>query len=81
MDQLLLEATTHPDGYGWKRTRAGFVYVESLILHFNKVEQPEMLYRILQICRKERVTYDASGLEALAFLADGDVRKAITVRL
>lgn len=38
-----------------------------------------MLFRVVQVCKFENLSYDAAGLDALVFLADGDMRKAITM--
>ncbi|CAD7925113.1 unnamed protein product [Amoebophrya sp. A120] len=49
------------------------------VLKFEKIDHKEIVYRIVQVCRCENLTYDAAGLDALCFMADGDMRKAITM--
>jgi len=47
------------------------------IMRFNKVAPEDMKQRILRIMKIENVQYDQSGLDALAFVGDGDMRLAI----
>ena len=47
------------------------------VIRYTRLEEEEMLKRLLQIIKKEKVQYDEKGLEALIFTADGDMRQAI----
>eukprot|EP00397_Hematodinium_sp_SG-2012_P011455 GEMP01011595.1.p1 GENE.GEMP01011595.1~~GEMP01011595.1.p1 ORF type:complete len:324 (+),score=45.18 GEMP01011595.1:24-995(+) len=47
------------------------------ILRFNKVQPEDMKRRIIQIMHAENVSYDESGLNALTFVGNGDMRLAI----
>ncbi|KAL0213199.1 hypothetical protein RCL1_006825 [Eukaryota sp. TZLM3-RCL] len=47
------------------------------ILRFTKLENWQILERLQIICEKENVSFDDSGLEAIIFTADGDMRAAI----
>jgi len=47
------------------------------ILRFTKLKDKEVLKRILEIIRLEKIEYTNDGLEAIAFTAEGDMRKAI----
>mmetsp|Transcript_2910 Transcript_2910/g.2570 ORF Transcript_2910/g.2570 Transcript_2910/m.2570 type:complete len:233 (-) Transcript_2910:420-1118(-) len=47
------------------------------VLRFNKLQDVEVLTRIQQVCALENVTYDNSGLEAIIFTSDGDLRNAL----
>lgn len=47
------------------------------ILKFNRLQDKDILKRLLYIIEEENVKYDNSGLEALIFTADGDMRQAI----
>ena len=47
------------------------------ILRFSKVDDAQLRLRIRQVCDTAGVEYDVGGLEALACVADGDVRSAI----
>ncbi|CAN0576051.1 unnamed protein product, partial [Ectocarpus sp. 12 AP-2014] len=47
------------------------------ILRFSKVDDAQLCLRIRQVCDMAGVEYDLGGIEALACVADGDVRSAI----
>lgn len=47
------------------------------ILRYSRVDDHEVLSRLLQIVKAENVKYADSGLEALIFTAEGDMRQAI----
>lgn len=47
------------------------------ILRFSKVECRHLCSRVRQVCDVAGVEYDIGGIEALACVADGDVRSAI----
>ncbi|KAJ1667169.1 phosphatidylcholine and lysophosphatidylcholine phospholipase [Coemansia sp. RSA 1646] len=47
------------------------------ILRFGKLQNDQVLRRLVEICRFESVEYTPEGLEAVAFSADGDMRQAI----
>ena len=42
-----------------------------------KLKDEEVLSRLQQVCALESVTYDNSGLEAIIFTAEGDMRNAL----
>ncbi|KAH3663987.1 hypothetical protein OGAPHI_004701 [Ogataea philodendri] len=47
------------------------------ILRYNKLEDEEILKKLLQIIKLENIEYTNDGLEALIFTAEGDMRQAI----
>jgi replication factor C subunit 2/4 len=49
------------------------------IIRYSKIEDKEMLKRLLKICELEGLNgkYSMDGLEALIFVSDGDMRQAI----
>ncbi|VDM12863.1 unnamed protein product [Wuchereria bancrofti] len=47
------------------------------ILRFSKLSEEQIVKRLLQICEAEKVTYDDSGIDALVFTAQGDMRQAL----
>ncbi|CAG9332258.1 unnamed protein product [Blepharisma stoltei] len=47
------------------------------ILRFTRLNDAEVLQRLLRITDQESVTYDDKGMEALVFTAEGDMRNAI----
>jgi len=47
------------------------------ILRFSRLSDQEVLSRLLHVCEAERLAYDDSGLEALIFTAEGDMRNAL----
>lgn len=44
------------------------------ILRFTKLADEEVLRRLLEIAALEHINHDVSGLEALIFTAEGDMR-------
>ena len=47
------------------------------VLRFTRLLDAELLARLQQVCAAENVTYDSSGLEAIIFTAEGDMRNAL----
>eukprot|EP00697_Spironema_sp_BW2_P007263 gnl/Spiro4/21503_TR10532_c0_g1_i1.p1 gnl/Spiro4/21503_TR10532_c0_g1~~gnl/Spiro4/21503_TR10532_c0_g1_i1.p1 ORF type:complete len:243 (+),score=64.74 gnl/Spiro4/21503_TR10532_c0_g1_i1:288-1016(+) len=47
------------------------------ILRFTQLTQEQILRRLLQVLEAENVRYDDSGLDAIIFTADGDMRQAL----
>jgi len=47
------------------------------ILRYNKLDDKQILKRLLEICEIENVKYNAEGLEAIIFTSEGDMRQAI----
>lgn len=47
------------------------------VLRFSRLHDSEILTRLEQVAAAENVTYDASGLEAIIFIAEGDMRNAL----
>lgn len=47
------------------------------ILRYNKLADDQVLARLLEITKEEDVKYNAEGLKALIFTAEGDMRQAI----
>ena len=47
------------------------------VLRFSRLADVEILERLLQVCHEEKVPYDDSGLEAIIFSAEGDMRNAL----
>ncbi|KAI8989511.1 P-loop containing nucleoside triphosphate hydrolase protein [Pilobolus umbonatus] len=47
------------------------------VLRFTKLTHEQIYSRIIEICQQEKVSYNDSGIEALLFTADGDLRQAI----
>ncbi|KAG0170579.1 replication factor C subunit 4 [Apophysomyces sp. BC1034] len=47
------------------------------ILRYTKLSDQQLLKRLLEVCEKEKVSYNDEGLEALIFTSDGDMRQAI----
>eukprot|EP01135_Chromosphaera_perkinsii_P011330 Nk52_evm10s2377 gene=Nk52_evmTU10s2377 len=47
------------------------------ILRYVRLSDSEILSRLLHICEKESIPHNESGLEALIFTAQGDMRQAI----
>ncbi|KAJ1674479.1 replication factor C subunit 4 [Spiromyces aspiralis] len=47
------------------------------ILRFGKIEDAQILRRLIEICREEKVQYNPEGLQAVLFSSDGDMRQAI----
>lgn len=47
------------------------------VVRFRRLSEVEILKRLLVIARGESVTYTDDGLEALLYIADGDLRQAV----
>ncbi|XP_003743317.1 replication factor C subunit 2 [Galendromus occidentalis] len=47
------------------------------VIRFGKLSDAQVLAKIIDICRKENVSYAEDGLEALVYTAQGDMRQAI----
>jgi len=47
------------------------------VLRFTRLMDAELLARLQQVCAAENVTYESSGLEAIIFTAEGDMRNAL----
>ncbi|CDO65691.1 replication factor C subunit 4, putative [Plasmodium reichenowi] len=47
------------------------------IIRYFKLSDDQVLKRILKICDLENIKYTDDGLDALTFIADGDLRKAV----
>uniref|UniRef100_A0A336LWV6 Replication factor C subunit 2 n=1 Tax=Culicoides sonorensis TaxID=179676 RepID=A0A336LWV6_CULSO len=47
------------------------------MLRYTKLSDAQVLAKLIEVCQKENVTYDESGLEAIAFTAQGDMRQAL----
>ena len=51
------------------------------ILRFGRLADDELLQRLVEICRAEKVEYTDEGLAAVVFTAEGDMRQAVEPRL
>eukprot|EP01023_Acetabularia_acetabulum_P000099 TRINITY_DN10048_c0_g1_i1.p1 TRINITY_DN10048_c0_g1~~TRINITY_DN10048_c0_g1_i1.p1 ORF type:complete len:342 (-),score=59.07 TRINITY_DN10048_c0_g1_i1:291-1316(-) len=47
------------------------------IMRFSKIQDLDILQRVMEICTKEQVDYTKEGLEAILFTAEGDMRQVI----
>ena len=47
------------------------------ILRYSKLNDKQLLHRLLEICDKEKLSYTDDGLEAIIFTSQGDLRQAI----
>ena len=47
------------------------------VLRFTRLQDFEILMRLKQVAQEENVSYEESGLEAIIFTADGDMRNAL----
>ena len=47
------------------------------VLRFTRLHDAEVLVRLQQVCALEKISYDSSGLEAIIFTAEGDLRNAL----
>ncbi|KAI9226575.1 MAG: P-loop containing nucleoside triphosphate hydrolase protein [Piptocephalis tieghemiana] len=47
------------------------------MLRYQKLTDPQLLRRLVEICRAEGAQYEAEGMEALLFTAEGDLRSAV----
>jgi len=48
-----------------------------IILKYNVINKVDMKSKLIKICKSEKIDYDDKGLEAIIFIAQGDVRYAI----
>ncbi len=47
------------------------------VLRFTRLTDTEVMSRLLYVIDKEKIEYDNSGLEAIIFTAEGDMRNAL----
>ena len=47
------------------------------VLRYTRLSDAEVLSRLEDVAAKENVSYDVSGLEAIVFVAEGDMRNAL----
>lgn len=47
------------------------------VIRFKKLTDTDIANRLKQVCAKENVKYDADGIKALVFTAQGDLRQAL----
>jgi len=47
------------------------------IIRFSRLSDAQVLARLLEVCKAERVDWDNEGLEAVVFTAEGDMRQAL----
>lgn len=47
------------------------------VLRYSRLTDAQVLARLLEICKKETVSYTNDGLEAIIFTAQGDMRQAL----
>lgn len=47
------------------------------IIRYSKLDNEHMLKRLIEICELEKVSYTQDGMEALLFVSDGDLRRAL----
>jgi replication factor C subunit 2/4 len=47
------------------------------VLRYSKLNDQQLLSRLLTICEQESVSYTDDGLEAIIFTAQGDMRHVI----
>jgi replication factor C subunit 2/4 len=50
---------------------------KSIILRYTRIRMEDVIKRLLTICIAENVKYNTNGIEKLALIANGDMRKAI----
>ncbi len=50
-----------------------------IILRYNRMSNDNIKKRLIHICKKEKVRCTRDGMEALIFIAQGDIRRAINV--
>jgi replication factor C subunit 2/4 len=48
-----------------------------IILRYKRLNDPEMLKRLQNICEQEQITYNDEGLKSIVLTSQGDMRKAI----
>eukprot|EP01024_Parvocaulis_polyphysoides_P066706 TRINITY_DN7865_c1_g1_i2.p1 TRINITY_DN7865_c1_g1~~TRINITY_DN7865_c1_g1_i2.p1 ORF type:complete len:267 (-),score=32.57 TRINITY_DN7865_c1_g1_i2:115-915(-) len=47
------------------------------IMRFSRIQDGDILQRVMEICMREQVEYTKEGLEAILFTAEGDMRQVI----
>ncbi len=47
------------------------------VIRFMKLSDPDIYKRLLRVAHEESIQYNESGMEALVFTADGDMRQAL----
>jgi len=47
------------------------------VLRFTKLSDAQLLVRLIEVCKRENVSYTDDGLEAVIFTAQGDMRQAL----
>jgi DNA polymerase III delta prime subunit len=47
------------------------------VCRYSKLNDKELLQRLLHVCQAEGVAHTPDGLEAVVFTADGDMRQAL----
>jgi replication factor C small subunit len=47
------------------------------LYRFRRIQNSDIILRLKYICSVEQIKYEDTGLEAIAYVADGDLRKAI----
>jgi replication factor C subunit 2/4 len=47
------------------------------VLRFSKLTDAQLLERLIEVCKRENVSYTDDGLEAVIFTAQGDMRQAL----
>lgn len=51
------------------------------MVRFGKLSDLQILTKIIDVCKKENVSYTDKGLEALVFTAQGDMRQVYIYKL
>lgn len=60
---------------GSKISAAEPIQSRCAILHYSKLEDNEVSERLKEVCKEERVSYENTGIDALVFTAQGDMRQ------
>lgn len=47
------------------------------VLRYSRLTDAQILAKLLEVCRKEEVSYSEDGLSAVVFTAQGDLRAAL----
>lgn len=47
------------------------------LIRFSKLNETQILANVIEVCKKENLKYDESGLEAIVFTSQGDMRQAL----
>ena len=53
------------------------IQTRCIILRYNSINDIDMKSKLIQICNKESIEFDDDAIDALIFIAKGDVRQAI----